>query len=100
MAAGVSLESVVAVAGEQGMTTEDVIDTLRLFEVRCADRLRPVRSVMPQRVTRAILHTRQRYKRTSGHWCLLWDGGIYDPAGPHTALHYPTTLVSYLEILK
>lgn len=98
MACGVTLESVIAFAGDQGMTTEDVIEALRFFGLSCADRLRPVRSELPRRVSRAILHTRQRYKRTCGHWTLLWDGGVFDPAGPHTLIHYPTTLVSYLEI--
>lgn len=98
MAAGVPLESVLAFAGDEGMTTEDVVEALRFFGLRCADRLRPVRSALPERVSRAILHTRQRYKRSSGHWTLLWDGGVFDPAGPHTVIHFPTDLVSYLEI--
>ena len=98
MAADVSLESVVAFAGDKGLTTEDVIEALRFFDLRCADKLRAVRTALPHRVTRAILHTRQRYKRATGHWTLLWNGGVYDPGGPHTLIHYPTNLVSYLEI--
>jgi hypothetical protein len=104
MAAGVSLRNVIKVAGDsaEGMTTEQMRAALLRFGIFTSRRMHPVgdRGLGAMRHGRAILHTRQRHRRTPkyGHWILLWDGGVFDPEGPYTAIYYPTTIVSYLKI--
>ena len=102
MAAGVSLERVKKIAGDRGMTTSQVRKTLLHFGISTPRRMHPVgeNGLGWMRYGRAMLHTSQRSPRppSYGHWVLLWDGGVFDPEGPYTALYYPTTIVSYLKI--
>lgn len=102
MATGMSLQKVMAFTGHDpdGMSTADVRRALLRFGVYSARRMHPAgtRGLGSMHDGRAILHTAQRPTPKFGHWVLLWDGGIYDPAGARTALHYPTDIVSYLRI--
>lgn len=101
MAAGVSLRRVIKLMGDSpaGVGTAEIRLALDSFGLKCAPRMRVVKDKLgPVQVRRALLHTVQRVPSTVNHWTLLWDGGVFDPGGPYTALYYPTTIVSYLEI--
>lgn len=103
MATGVSLKRVIKFTGQHpdGMSTSEVKAALRHFGMQCAERMRPVKFHLgPVQMRRAMLHTTQRIVPSTHHWSLLWDGGIFEPGGPYTALYFPTTIVGYLEIYQ
>lgn len=97
MAARVPLDVVVAFMGTRGKTrTRQVADALRHFGFRCP-RNRLVRLPNNTTVEDVLAHHRARrcilkvlypwegnMQDMRGHWVLMWDGVVHDPALPHS----------------
>lgn len=98
----VTLDESIALFGKSGKTcTRDLITVLRSRGVTCDSRLTVKRCgrELPRRCVLS-LHARPRsIAKGWGHWALLWDGTVYDPAdGINPVWHESTAITSYLTL--
>jgi len=96
MVVGVPLEEVIAVIGHShGTKTKELVSALRCFGVVCSNRLRVVKTTLPD-----LCIAEQPNKTGSNwHWVVMDHGRRYDPAALCSDPN-DNPLSSYLEIEK
>lgn len=96
MLADISLSEAIAQMGGKSTHTKDIVDALRCHGFKVPDRRRPSHGKpLPNN---CVVFARVPFRKSVGHWMLMWGGRLYDPAEHYNQGGYIVT--SYIPILE